>query len=146
MVVPGYSIEQLLAVVAEPKAVQSDISWELFGRRRKLEVAARSESLDVELRITGNFNGSRWSFSLMLEDRQILRWCTTRGHTNPDGVEIVGPHLHTLDLTHGDLRAHQPPGFVSTNVNDDFLVNDDFMAFLAECNVGLGGTYEAIPL
>lgn len=142
MVVPGFSIERILAVLAEPKSIESDVEWTPTGprTRKKLEAVARSEGLGLNLRVTGNFNGRRWSYSLMLGEHQILRWCTTRGHTNPGGEEIVGPHIHSYDHTHGDFRAHQPPGFVSANPNEDFR------SFLEQCNITLNGRYEAIPL
>ena len=99
---------------------------------------ARTQESGTELRVTGNFNGRRWSFSLVIGNAQILRWCTTQGHTNPDGQEITGPHMHGFDSAHGDFRAFQPPGFVSTTVNDDFH------SFLAECNITLNTSYRDV--
>ena len=92
----------------------------------------------MDLRIIGNFNGRRWSFGLMLNNHQIFRWCTTRGHTNPDGEEITGAHLHGFDAIYGDLRAFRPPGFISTTVNADFR------SFLIACNIRLNGNYGVV--
>ena len=135
MPIPGYSIERIAAILAEPKVIDSDVGWAPIGARYRLETTSRIEVSGLELRITGNFNGRRWSFSLMLGNRQIFRWCTTRGHTNPDGEEITGPHIHSFDPMHRDFRAFQPPGFASTTVNEDFR------SFLAECNITLNGIY-----
>ena len=142
MVIPGYSLARIRAILAEPKFIESDVVWTSTGTstRQKLEAVARSEAFGLNLRVTGNFNGTRWSYSLMLGEHQILRWCTTRGHTNPGGEEIVGPHIHSYDLTHGDFRAHQPSGFISANPNEDFR------SFLEQCNITLNGGYEALPL
>ena len=135
MPVPGYSVERILAILAEPKVIDSDVDWMPVGTRHKLEAMVTARDSDLELRLTGNFNGRRWSFGLMIEDRQICRWCTTEGHTNPDGEEISGPHMHRFDPERGDFRAFQPTGFVSTTVNQDFR------SFLAEYNITLNGGY-----
>jgi len=141
MVIPGYSLERIRAILAEPKSIESDVEWTHTGTRtrQKLEATTRSEAHDLNLRVTGNFNGTRWSYCLMLGEHQILRWCTTRGHTNPGGEEIVGPHIHSYDRTHGDFRAHQPLGFISANPKEDFR------SFLEQCNITLNGGYEALP-
>lgn len=142
MVIQGYSLERISSILAEPKFIESVVEWTPTGTgtRQKLEAVARSETLGLNLRVTGNFNGARWSYSLMLGEHQLLRWCTTRGHTNPGGEEIVGPHIHSYDISHGDFRAHQPPGFSSANPNEDFR------SFLKQCHITLNCGYEAILL
>ena len=135
MLIPGYPAERISAILAEPKVIESDVEWAPLGTRHKLEATVSAAGSGLELRLTGNFNGRRWSFGLMIENQQIFRWCTTEGHTNPDGEEITGPHIHRFDSAHDDFRAFQPPGFVSTTVNEDFR------SFLAECNITLNGRY-----
>ena len=83
MAIPGYSVERIVAILAEPKVIGSDVKWEPIGARHKLDATVTVESGGLELRVTGNFNGRRWSFSVMIDDHQIFRWCTTTGHTKP---------------------------------------------------------------
>ena len=117
MLLPGLSVEQIVAIMSEPKVIDSDVGWTPIGTQHRLKASARGEVSGVTLRVVGNFNGRRWSFSLMINRHQIFRWCTTQGHTNPDGEKITGAHIHRFNSTHGDFRAFRPPGFSSTTVN-----------------------------
>jgi hypothetical protein len=53
-------------------------------------------------------------------------------HTNPDGVEIPCPHLHTYREGYGDKRAEPAPPTTYTNTVDLFAT---FETFMQQCNV-----------
>lgn len=53
-------------------------------------------------------------------------------HRNPDGVEILCPHLHTYREGYGDKWASPAPVDRYANTRDLFST---FEAFMAHCNV-----------
>ena len=53
-------------------------------------------------------------------------------HTNPDGVEIPCPHLHTYREGYGDKWATPAPSSAYTNTADLFAT---FETFMQQCNV-----------
>ncbi len=62
----------------------------------------------------------------------LLRYCHTGRHTNPDGVTLVGPHIHMYREGYGDKFAF-PAADMGINISDDIQVI--FRKVLQLCNI-----------
>lgn len=124
----------------EPKVIRENLRWRHDGGRLKIEAtvfALNSETL-LSLRAVA---GRSHSYSLLCNNVTVRRLCASdwARHTNPeDGQTIQGPHKHRLTDEYQDRVVYVP---------DDMTYgdsNDELMAFLAECNVTLEGTYQRV--
>ncbi len=63
----------------------------------------------------------------------LVRICSQKRHTNPDGTVFSGPHFHIYKEGFGDRIAHP---FSKLGINDDCPMDEALVAMLHYCNVG----------
>ena len=126
------------ALVDEPKVITANLSWRMVNNSWKLEARVLVVGTTQLLRLTGTCGVRNHSFCLLLNNFPIRRWDMKRRHKNPDNEPISGPHKHRFDEQQGDQWAYKPPDIHAGDVNEDFL------AFLSECNIELKGDYQTI--
>lgn len=125
------------ALIAMEKQRIDDTEWEYPGVGGyisvPLEAADRREQFLLDIR-RARINLAKGTYQNRARQLVILARLDFGGapHRNPDGEEIVTPHLHLYREGFGDKWAYPvPPGRFS-DVNDPWRMLEDFMTF---CNI-----------
>lgn len=75
---------------------------------RKIESEDKTESFLLDY-YRGSFEISKYTWNSRYKQVVVLiRYDSQGTHTNPDGVEISGPHFHIYQEGYGDKFAYEP--------------------------------------
>lgn len=125
------------ALIAMPKRPADDEtrSFPLPGDRIIIPLVSLDRREDFLLDVTrSQINIAKISHQNRARQVVVLMRLDVNGapHRNPDGEEILGPHLHIYKEDFGDKWAYPLPLGKFENLGDLHRTLDDF---LAECNV-----------
>ena len=81
----------------------------------------------------GEINISRYSINKRYRTTiSLVRICSHKRHTNPDGTSFAGPHFHVYKDGYSDKIAHP---FSTLGLSDDCGIDDALVAMLEYCHV-----------
>lgn len=126
-----------------PKIIGEDVvAWRAVGDQR-YRLEARVVALDHGrvLKLVGNIGCANYGFALLYENLPIRKLTKHHRHQLPSGEYVYGLHKHVWDEHHRDGNAYSPP-----DIDPHSDVNEAFLAFLAEENITLRGSYQPLML
>jgi hypothetical protein len=132
------------AVATAPKEIRESISWLAIPGKETLIYRLRAKvlcpSFNVELDLRGFVGKRNYGFTLLYGTYPIREYHYHARHHNPGRKMITGHHKHYWDDNFGRQMAYVP-----ADIKPAGNIDDDFRAFLKECNIALSGEYERLP-
>jgi hypothetical protein len=126
-------------ILVKPKVIGANISWKSHGSSNRLEATVLVIDTNEVCYLKGYVGRTNRSLVLLYNITPIRKWTVHSQHRNPDTGEIVRePHKHTWDDEYEDRIVYIPDDI---RVGD---INNEFIDFLAECNITMRGQYVSL--
>jgi len=124
------------AILKALKIIAVNLVWKTQSGTFRLEATVFATETSELLSLRGFVGVRNRSYALLYKNTPVRKYTVHARHRNPDTGQIVlGPHKHNWDDLWEDQLAYVP---------DDIHPGDpntELMAFLAECNIQLRGSY-----
>lgn len=126
-------------LVRAHKIVSALLRWKPEGQYRwKLEATVLAVEQNELLKLCGVVGKRNHSFVLLYQNYPLRKYTKHLQHRDSKTGQLVKePHKHIWDETVGDTEVYVP-----NDINPEDDIDDQFMAFCAECNIELTGGYQ----
>ena len=128
-------------LLEENKVIGANVIWRMDGNVSRLEATVLCIDSEKILSLRGFCGKKNRSFVLLYRNTPIRKYTVHASHKDPVTRQVVRhPHKHWWDDEWEDRRVYIPTDMRIGNLNEEFL------DFLAECNIQLRGNYGQLLL
>lgn len=121
-----------------PKAISAKVIWKPDGKSWRLRTKAIALDQDDIFDIVAYIGRTNYSFVLLYSNYPIRKFTKHSPH-RIGGKIFTDPHKHVWDGETENRIAYIPD-----DIDADSDLNEQFLAFLAECNIKLVGDYQSV--